>query len=432
MRNEPRRSGRRTESFDLVGPAYKDDPFPTHEAMRAVGPVLPVRLPLVGRVWTTSTFEATEAMAKGGPGGDLFVLEGRNVTGRRVRAGPAGMRWWMPRSLHAVADNMLGRDDPDHRRLRKLVDHAFARRDVQAMRPAVEALADRLLDRMAGTSEPVDLMTAYARRLPLDVICELLGLPESDRERFATLAEAFTRVSGALGVLRAFRGITGLSAYVRARIERVRADGARSDDGPPGLIAEMVRAERDGERLSESELVSMVILLLLAGFETTSNLICNAVVALERHPEQKAFWLADPDERTARGERTARAVEELARHSTPVLTTKPRFVSRDATFFGRPLKAGERVMPWLAAANDDPARFDAPGELRLDRFPNPHLVFSTGVHFCLGLQLARIETQVALERLYARFPDLALAEPEAIEWTRRPGTRGVARLPVTL
>ena len=408
-------------SIDLVGAGYKDDPFPTHERMRRHGPILRVRLPLIGKVWTTSTFEAAEAMTKGGDGGDLFVVEGRNVEGRRMGAGPAGMRWWMPRSLLALTDNMLGKDEPDHRRLRKLVDHAFARRDVLAMRGEVEGLADRLLDAVAREAEdgPVDLMALYARRLPLDVICELLGLPEADRPRFAALAQSFAKVTGMFGFVHALGGINGLVAYVREQVEETRRGGGR-----PGLLAEMVRAEADGEQLDEREVVAMTVLLLLAGFETTSNLICNAVIALERNAEQKAFWRADPRERTTR------AVEELARHVSPVQTTKPRYVARDATFFGQAMRAGDKVMPWLAAANDDPAHFDAPAELRLDRFPNPHIVFSSGVHFCLGLQLARLETQVALTRLYDRFPNLVLAEPDALKWTRRPGTRGVARLTV--
>jgi len=170
----------------------------------------------------------------------------------------------------------------------------------------------------------------------------------------------------------------------------------------------------------------MIVLLLVAGFDTTRHLIADSVLMLERHPDQKAWLLADP------ADRIERAVEELARYASPVQATKPRYVSRDAEFFGTRLKRGDLVLALLASANDDPAAFDHPDELRLDRFPNPHLVFSSGVHFCLGMQLARLEAQSALLRLYARFPDLSLAAPDRIEWIERLGIRGPKALRVRL
>ena len=185
-------------------------------------------------------------------------------------------------------------------------------------------------------------------------------------------------------------------------------------------------AEEEGDKLDEDELVTMIVLLLVAGFETTRHLIADSVLMLERHPEQKAWLLADP------ADRIERAVEELARYASPVQATKPRYVSRDAEFFGTQLKRGEVILALLASANDDPAAFDHPDQLRLDRFPNPHLVFSSGVHFCLGMQLARLEAQSALLRLYARFPDLSLAAPDRIDWIERLGIRGPKALRVRL
>jgi len=187
-----------------------------------------------------------------------------------------------------------------------------------------------------------------------------------------------------------------------------------------------VAAEEEGDKLDEDELVTMIVLLLVAGFETTRHLIADSVLMLERHPEQKAWLLADP------ADRIERAVEELARYASPVQATKPRYVSRDAEFFGTQLKRGEVILALLASANDDPAAFDHPDQLRLDRFPNPHLVFSSGVHFCLGMQLARLEAQSALLRLYARFPDLSLAAPDRIDWIERLGIRGPKALRVRL
>ena len=401
--------------FDLERAPFKCDPGPTLAAMQAAGPVIPIKLPFIGRVWLTTTHAASAAMLKDKA---AFVRESRNAG----KTGIAGLKWWMPRVLRLLTENMLMKDEPDHRRLRKLVDSAFQRRDVQAMRGRIEALADRLLDQVAADAHAngeADLVAGFARRLPLEVICELLGLPDQDRTAFTAWTAAGTSVSGPLGLLRAIRPLKQLIAYVRGQIEASRRDPR------PGLIAELLR-EEDGDRLSENELLSMVFLLLVAGFETTTHLIGTSVVALEQNLHQRAWLMADP------AARMERAVEELARHTSPVQMTKPRYAARDLDFFGQPLARGDLVVAFLAAANHDPEVFDAPGELRLDRFPNPHLTFGSGIHFCLGMQLARVETQAALGRLYGQFPNLRVANPERLDWIERLGLRGVARLPVRL
>jgi cytochrome P450 len=398
-------------SFDLTSQAYKRDPYPTLAAMRAAGPVIPIKLPLLGKAWLTTTHASSTAMTKDNA---TFVQEGRNAG----RSGVAGWQWWMPNSLKALAANMLQRDEPDHRRLRKLVDRAFARHGVLDMRGAIEAIADRVLDALEGRAE-ADLTLEFSRRLPVAVICELLGVPDADRDRFSFLAGRAISFDGPLAIVRAIGAIGRIASFVREQVAAVRRSPR------PGLIGELVHAEEDGDALSEDELVAMVILLLIAGSETTTHLISDSVVALEANPEQKAWLLADP------AGRAERAVEELARFSTPVELTKPRWVARDVAFFGEQLQKGELIVASLAAANADPAEFEAPGRLRLDRFPNPHMVFGAGIHFCLGQQLARVETQSALTRLYARFPDLALAGGD-VAWLERLGLRGPRTLPVRL
>jgi cytochrome P450 len=265
----------------------------------------------------------------------------------------------------------------------------------------------------------VDLAAEFSRRLPIIVICDLLGVPEDDRAEFAEAARKMLSFNSAAGFLLAIGSFQKMIAYVRAQIEIARRDPR------PGLIAELIRAEADGDKLDENELMSMILLLLVAGSETTTHLISDSVVALEQHPDQKAWLFEDP------AERMERAVEELARFSSPVQGTKPRFVAQDTEFFGQRLRRGELIMAMVAAANADPAEFDEPQALRLDRFPNPHLVFSSGIHFCLGQQLARVEAQSAVSRLYARFPDLALA-PGPIAWIERLGIHGPKTLPVRL
>jgi cytochrome P450 len=398
--------------FDFDSVASKANPFPLFAAMREAGPVIPVKLPFVGKAWVTTTHEATSAMVKDNV---LFVQEARHAG----KSGVAGMRWWMPASLKLLTDNMLLKDEPDHRRLRKLVDQAFRRQEVRDMRGEIEQIADKLLDGFEDQDE-VDLANAYSRRLPLEVICALLGLPDQNKQVFSTWARTATSMRSSFGIFRAFLLMRGVIAYVRGQIEACRRQPRE------GLISELVRAEDDGDKLSEDELVSMVFLLLFAGFETTTHLISESVIALEQNPAQKAYLLADP---TSRMER---AVEELARYTSPVQSTKPRYAARDCDFFGQSLARGDIVMGLLASANYDPVVFDEPDRLKLDRFPNLHLVFSSGIHFCLGMQLARVEAQAALGRLYARYPNLALAAPGGIEWIERFGLRGVKVLPVRL
>lgn len=399
--------------IDVSSSAFKENPYPTFAAMHAAGDVIPIKLPIFGGVWMTTTHAATEAMLKDNA---LFVMEGRNAG----KSGAAGMpTWWMPRSIKLMTSIMLLKDEPEHRRLRKLVDQAFSRRGITEMRTNIEAIATRLLDRMSGRAE-VDLLDDYARALPLEVICELLGLPDQDRAAFSEWTEKAVTVNSPTGVLRALGGVSKMSGYVREQVEIVRKSPR------PGLINELVRAQQDGDKLDVDELVAMVLLLLIAGFETTTHLITDSIIALEANPDQKEYLLADP------AARMERAVEELARHTGSIQATKPRFVARDVDFFGQHLKRGEVIMAAIAAANMDAKVFAEPEKLDLQRFPNPHLVFATGIHFCLGQQLARVETQSALARLYARFPNLEITPPKTADYFDRPGMRGVTTLKARL
>ncbi|MBI1339518.1 cytochrome P450 [bacterium] len=399
--------------FDLTSTQAKVDPFPIFAAMRAEGEVIPVKLPLIGGIWVTTTHAATQAVMKDQ---GLFVLEGKNAGKSGVSGVPVR---WMPRTLKILLNNMLAKDEPDHRRLRKLVDQAFSRASMSALRPRIETIAEGLLDdieRQAATGERIDLVDAYARRLPILVICELLGLPPEDHDMFSNWSGKLTTVTGLLSVFRALGPIKQLLAYLDRQIEAARATPR------PGLISDLVRAEEDGDRLSHDELLAMVFVLLVAGYETTTNLIAGGVAALEANPDQRAWLMED------RADRMELAVEELCRFVSAVQGTKPRYVSRDVDFFGQTLKRGEIMMALPATANADPAVFEAPDRLDLSRFPNPHLAFSAGIHFCLGQQLARIETQVALDRLYGRFPALSVEQPGGLVYSDRIGMRSMLKL----
>jgi cytochrome P450 len=324
----------------------------------------------------------------------------------------------MPRIVRTMANSMLSMDDPDHKRLRDIVDEAFRRRAVLGMEPRIQALGDELADELFADGSPADLVECYARKLPLSVICELLGLPLADRSKFIRWASGFTRITNSLGFLSMLPNVFAMRRYLEDHIEVVRQHGGE------GLIADIVRVEREGGRISRDEIVSMVFLLLIAGHETTTHLISGSAYELLKNPHLRD-WLAQD------WSRVDLAVEEFLRFLSPVQFTKPRYVRKDIELGGVRLKKGDKVMAMLAAANMDPAANSHPEQLELQRKPNRHVAFGTGIHFCLGHQLARLEGRSALKSLFQRWPELTLAADESeITWRRRAGLRAIERLPV--
>jgi cytochrome P450 len=397
-----------TSRVDFTSQDYFRNPAAALERLRNQGPVVEVNFPIVGRVWTTTT----QAMA------DRVLKDTDTFTIRKEDGEVAGLRWWMPRIIKTFATNMLSMDEPDHKRLRDIVDEAFRRRAVLEMEAHIQATAEQLADELFAEGSPADLVQRYARQLPLSVISELLGLPESDRSKFSALAGGFSRLTGALGFLFLIPNALAMRRYLEGYLETVRRHGGE------GLIAEIVRVEKEGGRISPNEIVSMVFLLLFAGHETTTHLISGSLHELLKNTELRD-WLEED------WSRADLAVEEFLRFLTPVQFTKPRYVRRDVDLGGVAVKKGERIMPMLAAANMDPAANPHPEQLDLDRKPNRHIAFGTGIHFCLGHQLARIEGRCAMKALFGRWPKLTLAVPESeIIWRRRPGMKAIDRLPV--
>jgi cytochrome P450 len=397
-----------TVPVDFTSQDYFRNPAAAVERLRVIAPVVEVRLPIIGRVWTTTTQQLADQVLKDSA---TFSL-------RKEGGALAGVPWWMPRILLTLSNNMLTMDEPDHTRLREIVDEAFRRRAVVAMEPHILAVGTELADQLFAAGSPADLVDRYARILPLSVICELLGLPLADRHRFMGWAGRVTRISSPIGILGMIPGLLAMKRYLENRLEAARVSGGE------GLIAELVRVEKEGGRISRSEMVSTVFLLLFAGHETTTHLISGSVYELLRNPGLRDWLQAD-------WSRASLAVEEFLRFVTPVQFTKPRFVRRDVELGGVPLRRGERILPMLVAANMDPQANEHPGKLDLERRPNRHLAFGTGIHFCLGHQLARVEGSCALRALFTRWPKLELAVAERdIRWRKRPGLRAIERLPV--
>jgi cytochrome P450 PksS len=394
--------------FDFTSEAFFRDPPKAIAALRASGPVVATRFPLVGDVWITTTHDATAEVLK----------DSSTFTLRKEDGKVAGLRWWMPKLVTTIANNMLTMDEPDHTRLRSIVDEAFRRRAIVAMEPRVRAMADDLAANLFASGSPADLVQRYARILPLAVISELLGLPPADRPKFIVWANTMSSLTNIVGFFRLLFAFRKMRAYLAQQLELARVHGGE------GLIAELVQVEREGGQITPDEMVSMVFLLLAAGSETTTHLISGSVYELLRNPGLRD-WLEED------WSRAGLAVEEFLRFVSPVQFSKPRYVRRDVELEGVRLKQGDRVMVMLAAANMDPAMHDQPETLDLERKPNRHISFGTGIHFCLGHQLARIEAACALQALFTRWPRLGLAvEASQIHWRQRPGIRMIAKLPV--
>ena len=397
---------------DISSHAYFSDPFPTLRQMRAAGPFITTKLPLVGTICLTTNYEAGEFLLKHSQD---FSVDLR----RAGKSGLAVLRKLMPRNIRLLSTNMLTMDDPDHRRLRKMVDGAFSRREIEAWRPRIQAVTERQLDQLYA-SDDRDLVRHVSRDLPLSVICELLGLPDADRPQFKHWMAALSSMTGPRDLLRIMGAMAKMSRYLRARFAYHRADPG--DD----LISKLVMAQADGEALSDDELLAMCFMLFIAGHETTMNLISGGVLELIRHPDQAQMLRARP-------ELDAPATEEMLRYVSPVQATKPRMPLQDMELMGTKLRRGQPIMVHLAAANSDPARFAHPERFDITREDNRHLGLGGGMHLCLGNWLARAEMQIVTRALLERAPDLALAVPPSqLRWQDRMGHRALDALPLAL
>ncbi|MFJ9340479.1 cytochrome P450 [Streptomyces sp. NPDC101733] len=318
----------------------------------------------------------------------------------------------------AANANMLESDAPHHTRLRRLVSREFTARRVEALRPRVQQITDELLDAMAARPERAgDLIAELAFPLPMTVICELLGVPDLDRERFRRWSNAVVTPDPGTVDNEAHRLLTAYLAELVAN----KADKPGED-----LLSALIRTrDEDGDSLSSDELIGMAFLLLIAGHETTVNLISNGVRALLAHPEQLAALRADP-EGLLDG-----AVEEMLRYDGPVQNATFRYAAKDVEIGGTTIPAGSVVLASLAGADRDPERFAEPDTFDILRASQGHLAFGHGLHFCIGAPLARMEGRIAIRALLERFPDLA-EDPEAGPPQWLPGSlmRGVRRLPV--
>jgi cytochrome P450 PksS len=396
---------------DLASPEFKADPYPFYARLREEAPVFPVtvRVPDRRRAWLITRYDDVVAALKD----SRLVKDRRNV----VTNGHRARESWMPGFLRPLERNMLDLDEPDHTRLRTLVHHGFTPRLVERLRDRVQSVAERLLD-SAQREGQLDLVAGYALPIPATIIAELLGVPPEDQRRFHNWSKGIVTASTTSDFLIAIPSIYLFMRYLRSLLARRRA--APRDD----LISALIQAEEAGDRLSPDELLAMVVLLLIAGHETTVNLIASGTLALLRHPDQLERLRSDPALMPT-------AVEELLRFTSPVEIATERYACEPLEIAGTTIPAGDLVLAVLGSANRDPQHFAAPDTLDLAREPNRHLAFGQGVHYCLGAPLARLEGQIAFETLLRRLPGLRLAvPPEAVRWRRGLFLRGPQSLPI--
>ncbi|MCW7944011.1 cytochrome P450 [Streptomyces hygroscopicus] len=399
---------------EIFGDAYMQDPYGAYVRLRKAGPVHQAKTPSGLPVWVVTDYEAVRAaLTDGRLAKDADRM--RAIADRKTAAagGPSSVS-------ETLAANMLNSDPPDHTRLRKLVVKAFTTRRVEQLRPRIAGITDELLDSLelrARNGQAVDLIKDFAFPVPIAVICELLGIPLAERETFRAWSKTLVGAGPREDVRHASMAMGG---YLMQVIAAKRAQP--SDD----LLSDLIQVSDDGDRLDRLEVVSMTMLLLVAGHETTVNLIGNGILALLRHDDQRAALRAD--ESLIRG-----AVEELLRYDGPAPMATMRFTAEPVEIGGVTIPAGEIVFLGLAAANRDGSRFDRPDELDITRPIGGHLGFGFGIHHCVGAPLARLEAEVTLGKFLRRFPDARLAvSPGALRWRSSVIMRGLESLPTTL
>ncbi|HUQ55518.1 cytochrome P450 [Lentzea sp.] len=390
---------------------YVQNPHEIHDRLRAEGPVQELRLPRGLKVWLVTRYDEAK-IALTDPRVSKDVNEGRHLM--EVHAPEQTERRTIEEALSV---HMLNMDPPGHTRLRKLVTKAFTARRVELMRPRVQEISAELIAKL-NDGDVVDLLEVFAFPLPITVICELLGIPIDNRDEFREWSNQLLTFGTADEVQAAG---AAMAAFLFQHVGKVQA--AEPDDT---FFSALVHANDSGDRLSTEELVSMAFLLLVAGHETTVNLIGNAVFSLLQNPDQLQVLKDKPELIPA-------STEEFLRLEGPINVATFRFTKEDIDLGGVTVPAGEILMVSLVAANRDPAKYENPDQLDVTRSAQGHVAFGHGIHFCLGAPLARLEFDVALTQLLARFPNLELAaEPETLVWRDSTLIRGLHTLPVRL
>lgn len=392
---------------DLSSAEFINDKYAWYERIREEKPVQQVKISVM-KLYAVSRYEDCEMVLK-----DPRIMRNRsNATGGSQFPFP------VPRSVKPIVQSMIQEDDPQHRRLRELVRRGFRPQEIERLESRIDSYSHELLDSLGNMNE-FDLQSQYALQIPTRMISDMLGIPREAMPKFQAMLTTLTSGFSGLRMFRSlFLDLPDAVSFVRELVREKR------DNPGDDILTGLIEAEDNGDRLTEDELVAMVFLLTVAGYETTVHLITNGVLTLLQHPSELEKLKNDPTLIDS-------AVEEIMRHRSPVHMTKPNYTSESITLHGVTIPRGKPVVPLFGAANHDPRVFDNPGEFDITRSPNRHLGFGHGIHFCLGAHLARAEARLAIRNLFARFPDLNLAVDEsALELVPMPGWHRYDGLPV--
>ena len=401
-----------TTQVDITDAAFKANPFPFYAQLRSEAPVFPVMVPMPvkQRAWLVTRYDDVQAVLKDA----RFAKNPRNaMSPEQLKKRP-----WLPPMFKPLEQNMLDLDNPDHPRLRALVHKAFTPRLIEQMREQIQTLTNELLD----TAEPrggMDLIADFALPLPLTMIGRILGVPSADNPKFHHWTKTLLSASTNRNYLVLIPTIMRFLGYMKKLVKERHAHP--QDD----LITALVQAKEGSDQLSEDEVLAMIFLLLIAGHETTVNLIGSGSLALLEHPDQLQRLRNEPA-------LIKPAIEELLRFVCPVEMATERYAREDSVVAGTTIPRGELVLAVIGSANRDANAFTEPDSLDIARENNKHLAFGLGVHYCLGAPLARLEGQIAINTLVQRVPNLRLnVAPEQIRWRGGFVLRGLEALPVS-
>lgn len=401
--------------YDLDSPEFLANPYPVFDQLRSSDPIFWSE---ENSYWILTRYADI-----------VSLIQNEHLSSNRIGAHAGRMtqeaREYFRPFFTAVSSWMLMVDPPDHTRLRGLVNKAFTPGVVENMRGLVQELVDKMLATVKEQGR-MDVITDLANPLPATVIAELLGVPGKDHQQFKKwsddIAVALSGIDSgatrdelqALYVI-AQKSVLELSSYFREKVVELRLHPREN------LLSALVQAEEQGDRLTEEELFANCVLLMIAGHETTTNLIANGILALLRNPSQQKALMLNPD-------LIVSAVEELLRYDSPV-QKMGRIALADIRIGGKQIQKGQLVCFSFAAGNRDPEQFASPNQLDITRRPNRHLTFGHGLHYCVGAALARLEGQIAVNTVLSRMPKLRLAS-ENLEWHRNFTLRGLKSLPV--
>lgn len=387
----------------LFTEAFTKNPYPAYSQLREEDPVSQVRLPDGQYAWFITRYDdALEALKSPKFIKDFTKLGGQTDSDSSI-----------------FSENMLFADMPEHRRLRGIVSKAFTPRMIEGLRGRIQEITDELLEETAGQNQ-INLIDEFAFPLPIIVICEILGIPTEDRDKFRIWSNSMIEGSNGKYAENLEQNMRDFAQYLKQRIAIVRE--SPGDD----LISQLVIAEEQGDQLSEKELYGVVSLLIIAGHETTVNFIGNSIMALLENPDQLNMLKDNP-------ELIKPAMEETLRYNDPVEFSTSRWAGEDLEFKGKSMKKGDLVIIVLNSANHDPSQFKDPEILDITREKSRHLAFGKGIHACLGAPLARLEGEIAISSFFRCYPNAKMiVDKNDLEWREGMVVRGVRELPLLL